>query len=77
MDIESRKYKMIEKLLKVEEDEVLYRLEAILDEKRNAWDELNPEIKQAIDISLEQSTSGKVKAHEEVMMAIKKKYNIA
>jgi len=79
MDFESRKYKVIEKLLKVNEEETLYRLESLLNEvpPRDIWDELPAHIQQALDISIEQSIRGDVKPHDEVMAQIKKKYNIA
>ncbi len=77
--MESRKYKIIERLLKVEEEATVYKLESILGEElvKDGWDELSPELQQAIDISIGQSDRGEVRPHEEVMAEIKKKYNIA
>lgn len=79
MDIESRKYKVIEKLLKVEEEATIYKLETILNDElvKDGWDELSPELQQALDISIGQSERGEVRPHEEVMAEIRKKYNIA
>ena len=79
MDFESRKYNIIEKLLKVHEEETLYKLESILYEEisKDIWDELPVHLQQALDISIEQSMRGDVRLHEEVMAQIKKKYNIA
>lgn len=78
MNLESRKYKFIEKLMKVEEEDVIYKLEAILENSSDnkIWDEIPSHIKQAIDISIEQSERGQVRPHNEVMFDIKKKYNI-
>lgn len=79
MGIEERKYKMIEKLLKVKEEETIYHIESILDNElsKNYWDELSPEVKKAIDIGIEQSANGQIRPHEEIMAEIKKKYNTA
>ncbi|MEL1246264.1 hypothetical protein AAEO56_18465 [Flavobacterium sp. DGU11] len=41
------------------------------------WDELSPELRAALEISIEQSLRGKVRPHEEVMAEIRRKYNIA
>lgn len=77
--MESRKYKVIEKLLKVQEEEVIYKLESILnaDISANDWDELPDEVKHMIDIGLAQSAAGEVFPHEEVMNKYKKRYNIS
>jgi hypothetical protein len=78
MDLDSRKYKFIEKLLKVEEEATLYKLESILNQELSmpVYDVLSPELKLVLDISIGQSERGEVKTHEEVMAGIKKKYNI-
>lgn len=77
--MESRKYKVIEKLLKVEEEEVIYRLEAILteDKSSNAWDQLPDEVKKMIDMGLSQSIEGNVVSHDEIMNKYKSRYNIS
>ncbi len=77
--MEARKYKMIEKLLKVQEEDTLYKLESVLDGEiaRASWDELHPEVKLALDASLGQSENGEMKPHDEVMQNIRKKHNIA
>lgn len=77
--MESRKYKVIEKLLKVEEEEVIYRLEAILteDKSSNGWDQLPDEVKKMIDMGLSQSIEGNVVSHDEIMNKYKSRYNIS
>ena len=77
--MEARKYKMIEKLLKVQEEDMLYKLESVLDGElvKASWDELQPEVKQVLDASLGQSEKGEMKPHDEVMQNIRKKHNIA
>ena len=77
--MESRKYKVIEKLLMVEEEDIIYRLEKILDENQsdNGWDELPDEVKRMIDIGLAQSASGQVIPHEQIMDKYKRWYNIS
>ncbi|OYQ43404.1 hypothetical protein CHU92_03445 [Flavobacterium cyanobacteriorum] len=79
MDMQSRKYRVIEKLLQVNEEETLYRLEAILQSEKPeiSWHELPEETKKVIDMSLGQSDLGKVKSHDEVVSDIRKKYNLA
>jgi len=78
MDLESRKYKFIEKLLKVEEEDTLYKLESVLDNESSniIWDELPSELRQALEISIAQSERGEVSPHKEVMTRIKNKYNL-
>ncbi len=77
--MESRKYKVIEKLLKVQEEATIYKLESILNNEltHDSWDILPDELKQALDAAVKQSENGQVKSHEEVMLEIKRKYNIA
>lgn len=78
MDMEARKYKAIEKLLKVEEEDIIYRLEAILDDvSANGWDELPEEVKKMIDAGLSQSAAGQVVSNEEIMNNYKQRYNIS
>ena len=78
MDLSSRKNRLIEKILKVEEEQTIYELENILiDDATSAedfWQKLPSEIRQLIDKGLDQSQNGNTKPHQEVITAIKKKY---
>lgn len=75
MNASERKYKIIEKLLKVEEEAALYQIENILN-KDDDWDNLPLIVQQLIEKGIEQSERGETKPHEQVMSEIKKKYNL-
>lgn len=78
MNASERKYKLIEKLLKVEEEDILYQIEAILDKNPDEeWDKLPLIVQQLIDKGIEQSEAGLGTPHEDVMAVIKSKYNIS
>jgi hypothetical protein len=77
MNASERKYKIIEKLLKVEEEAALYQIENILNKDADdEWDNLPLIVQQLIEKGIEQSERGETKPHEQVMSEFKKKYNL-
>ncbi|SDX68597.1 hypothetical protein [Flavobacterium degerlachei] len=76
MNSSERKYKIIEQLLKVEEESTLYQIENILNEG-DGWDEIPPIVQKLIEKAIEQSDAGVGIPHEQVMSEIKKKYNFS
>jgi predicted transcriptional regulator len=78
MNTSERKYKIIEQLLKVEEESTLYQIEGILNKESNEeWDKLPLIVQQLIDKGIEQSEAGLGVPHEQVMEKIRKKYNFS
>jgi hypothetical protein len=78
MNASERKYKIIEQLLKVEEEATLYQIESILNkESDDDWDNLPQELQELLEIGIKQCEEGKLTSHEEFMAEIKKKYNLA
>lgn len=73
MSLNSVKYKFIQKLLKVKEEDVLRELKSILNEKAPEfiWDELSPEVKKGLDGSIEQRLKGQAKRHDDVSLHLK------
>lgn len=73
MDLEARKYQFIQKLVKVEDESVLEKLELILNANQNDWfDELSDSEKIEIQIGLDQAEKGEFVSHEEVMKRFSK-----
>ena len=77
MSLSERKYKIIEQLLKLEEEETLYQIEDLLNkDSEDEWDVLPEELKDLLQIGLKQCEEGKFTSHEQVMAEIKQKYNL-
>jgi hypothetical protein len=77
MNASERKCKIIEQLLKVEEEATLYQIENILNkDSDDFWDNLPSVVQQLIEKGIEQSERGETKPHEQVMSEIKKKHNL-
>jgi hypothetical protein len=75
MDIQSEKLKVIEILLKTQDEAIIDQVKAILqDDQTEHWDELPAHVKKAIEIADLQIERGEVKPHEEVMTSFKKKF---
>ena len=69
----SIKYRLIEKLVKTEDQELLRQFESILDGKAN-WYSLPYEVKEVIDQSVAEGEEGKLEDHESVMKTYRKKH---
>ncbi len=77
MNLSERKYKIIEQLLKIEEEETLYQIEGLLNQKsEDQWDNLPKELQDLLEMGLKQCEEGKFTPHEQVMAEIKQKYNL-
>ncbi|MEW4925577.1 hypothetical protein [Algibacter sp. 2305UL17-15] len=79
MDLESKKYKIIEKLMKVSDEETLYKIEQIMshhDSQINALSDLPDIAKQLLKKSEEDILHGRTRPHEEVMAEFKSKYKL-
>lgn len=73
MDLEARKYQFIQKLVKVEDESILEKLELVLRENQNDWfDDLSESEKNEIQIGLDQAEKGEVLSHEDVMKRFSK-----
>lgn len=78
MDLLVRKYRLIEKLLKVEQEIILSQLEKIIlsghiDDFDN---ELSSELEQLLDKGIGQSKNGFIKTNEEIIVKVKRNYYI-
>jgi exoribonuclease R len=68
MDANSRKHELIEKLVKTDDKLLLEQVGALLEgNSLQAWDELNPKLKEALNRALEQSRNGQGTPHAAVM----------
>jgi hypothetical protein len=73
MDLEARKYQFIQKLVKVEDERILEKLELVLKANQNDWfDELSELEKNEIQIGLDQAEKGEFTSHEDVMKRFSK-----
>jgi hypothetical protein len=68
MSTKDVKYELIEKLIKTDDESVLEQVRVVLEgSTTKIWDDLNPKLKEAINIGIEQSNEGLGAPHEEVM----------
>jgi hypothetical protein len=67
------KYRLIEKLVKTEDQELLKQVESILDGKAY-WESLPYEVKEAIDQSVAEGEEGKLEDHESVIKDYRRSY---
>ena len=75
MDIQKEKLKVIEILLKTQDEAIIDQVKAILqDDGKDHWDELPEHVKKAVERSEEQIKNGEIKPHNEVMENFKKKF---
>lgn len=73
MDLEARKYQFIQKLVKVEDERILEKLELVLKANQDDWfDELTESEKKEIQIGLDQAEKGEFTSHEDVMKRFSK-----
>ncbi|AYN05368.1 MULTISPECIES: hypothetical protein [unclassified Flavobacterium] len=73
MDLEARKYQFIQKLVKVEDESILEKLELVLRENQNDWfDDLSELEKAEIQVGLDQAKKGEFTSHEDVMKRFSK-----
>lgn len=76
MDIQAKKLWLIEWLLKVQDASILNKVENVMKEEHDFWDDLPLEAKESIERGLDDYKNGRVHTTEEVMTDIKKKYNL-
>ena len=75
MDIQKEKLKVIEILLKTQDEAIIDQVKALLqDDLKDHWDELPEHVKKAVERSEEQIKNGEIKPHNEVMANFKKKF---
>ena len=76
MDLESRKYNIIQELFKVKEESVIYTLEQVLKTEKIESIDIPENLKKILDKSLTQIEEGKTHSTEEVMSRVKDKFNL-
>ena len=79
MDLESRKYKIVEKLMKVSDEETLYEIEQVISKDKgqhNSISELPEPIQRLLSQSIKDSQQGRISPHEKVMANIRAKYGL-
>ena len=76
MDIQAKKLWLIEWLLKVQDAKILTKVENVMKEEHDFWDDLPQHVKDSIDRGLEDVKNGRVHTTEEVKKRINKKFNL-
>lgn len=76
MDLESRKYNIIQELFKVKEESVIYTLEQVLKKEKIESIDIPENLKKILDKGLTQIEEGKTHSTEEVMSRVKDKFNL-
>ncbi len=76
MDLESRKYNIIQELFKVKEESVIYTLEQVLKKEKIESINIPENLKKILDKNLTQIEEEKTHSTEEVMSRVKDKFNL-
>ncbi|MCX2837157.1 hypothetical protein [Salinimicrobium profundisediminis] len=78
MDLPAEKYKLIEWLLSLEDEDIVRRLQEIRNETSDPGDsyEISDTERLFIEAGLKDIEEGKIYSHEDIMREIKEKYNI-
>jgi hypothetical protein len=76
MDLQAKKLWLIEWLLSVQDARILSRVESIVKESPDFWDDLSPEAKSSVEQGLNDYQTGKVFTSDEVKGRIKAKFNL-
>ncbi|WP_339886302.1 hypothetical protein [Polaribacter vadi] len=76
MDLESRKYNIIQELFKVKEESVIYTLEQVLKKEKIDSIDISEDLKKILDKGLTQIEERKTHSTEEVMSRVKDKFNL-
>jgi hypothetical protein len=76
MDIQALKLELVEKILQTDEPSLLLKIEKLFrkNEKDDWWEQLPPEVQDAIVESLDEIEDGKVFTHEQVIRETKERY---
>ena len=71
----AEKNSLIEQIMKMEDDSILYQIKAILEiSKTDSWSNLPDELKKSIEAGILESNQGLGRPHEEVMKELRSKY---
>ena len=74
MDLLS-KYDLIEKIVQTNDEQVLWQIKHLLEEDQaESWEDLDVDLKESLNIALEQSRKGMRTPHSQVMAGLKRKY---
>ncbi len=78
MNIETKKYELIEWLTQVHDEGLLEQLEMVRDswKEKNWYANLSDEQKESIERGLKDSEEGRVTPHEVVMKEMREKYGL-
>lgn len=76
MDIQALKLELVEKILQTDEPSLLLKIEKLFRKNENDdwWEQLPPEVQDAIAESLDEIEKGKVFTHEQVIREAKERY---
>jgi len=80
MDFATRKYRLLEKLMQIGNDEQLQKLERFFKKEitsgEDLWDKLPETAQQLLEKSQQQSANDEVLSHDMVMEKIQEKYKL-
>lgn len=76
MDLEARKYHIIQELFNVEEESVIYTLEQVLKGEKEKYINVSEELKRVLDRGQKEIDEGKTFSTEEVMNRVRSKYDL-
>lgn len=69
------KYKIVEKIIQIEDEVVLNEIKALLGfSEKDFWDDLPEEVKESINVAKAELDKGESVPREEVMAEVRKRY---
>jgi len=77
MNIEAEKIELLKLILETEDEAIIQELKVVFKKtETDFWDELPDQVKERINLGLEDVAAGRVRSHEDVMQEIKMQYGI-
>jgi len=73
MNIEAEKIELLKLILETEDEAIIQELKIVFKKQEpDFWDELPDQVKERINLGLEDVAAGRVQSHKEVMQEIKR-----
>ena len=78
MNIQTKKIELVQLILNINKPVLLDKIKQLLIQEKESdwWDELPENVKESIEIGLEQANKGETISHEHVVNEMKEKYGL-
>ena len=73
ISLESRKLNLINLITSIKDESLLAKMEKLINEQTEWYDELPDEVKDELELSIQEAARGELMSHEEVVENIRKR----